>query len=40
MGNHLLLVMNVRSPCADLATSMKEERGTKFALSVKPNTSA
>ena len=40
MGNHLLLAMNVHSPYADLAMSMKEERGTKLALSAKPDTSA
>lgn len=40
MGNNLLLAMNVHSQCADLATSMKEERGTKLVLSAKLNTSA
>lgn len=40
MGSHLLLAMNVHSLCADLVMSMKEERATKFVLSVKPDISA
>lgn len=32
--------MNVHSLCADRATSMKEERVTKFVLSVKQDISA
>ncbi|KAG4941059.1 hypothetical protein JHK82_044742 [Glycine max] len=40
MGSHLLIAMNVHSLCADLVMSMKEERATKFFLSVKPDISA
>lgn len=35
-----LLAMNVHSPFADLATSMKEEKEIKLALNAKPDTSA
>lgn len=40
MGSHLLLAMNVHFLFVDLATSTKEERAIKLALSAKLDTSA
>jgi hypothetical protein len=40
MGSHLLPAMNVHSPFAELAMSMKEEREIKHVLSAKPGTNA
>lgn len=39
MESSLLHATNVLSPCVGLATNMKEERETRLARSVKPDTS-